>query len=175
MDHAELFVRKSRSLINDDLLPKIKRCIDLLSDDQIWWRPNQVSNSIGNLLLHLEGNIRQWILSGIGGETDRRQRQLEFDERGPIERQELMERLTMTLAAADQVLSRLDKETLLEQREIQGKSRNVLEAIYHVVEHLSMHTGQIILLTKTLSEVDMGFYGHLAKAAGQAIDETKPT
>jgi len=155
MDQAELFINKSRSLLVSDLLPKIRRCLALLSEDQIWWRSNSVSNSIGNLVLHLEGNVRQWILSGVGGLPDQRVRQQEFDETGPIKSDELLKRLTATIAAVDEVLGGLEEQTLLEERQIQGKPRNVLDAVYHVVEHFSMHTGQIILLTKLQNGSDL--------------------
>jgi uncharacterized damage-inducible protein DinB len=163
MDQAELFIIKSRSLLVSDLLPKIRRCLASLSEDQIWWRPNSTSNSIGNLVLHLDGNVRQWILSGVGGLPDQRVRQQEFDETGPINPDELLKRLTATIAAVDEVLGGLEKQTLLEEREIQGKPRNVLDAVYHVVEHFSMHTGQIILMTKMLAERDLEFHSDSTK------------
>src|SRR6266481_8476243 len=163
MDQAELFINKSRRLLVSDLLPKIRHCLALLTEDQIWWRPNSASNSIGNLLLHLEGNVRQWILSGVGGLPDLRVRQQEFDETGPIERDELLKRLTETMAAVDEVIGSLEKQTLLEEREIQGKPRNVLQAVYHVVEHFSMHTGQIIMITKMLTEEDTKLHSDLSK------------
>ena len=163
MDQAELFISKSRGLLVSDLLPKIRRCLALLTEDQIWWRPNSASNSIGNLVLHLEGNVRQWILSGVGGLPDQRKRQQEFDETGPIKPDELLKRLTATIAAVDEVLGGLEKQTLLEEREIQGKPRNVLDAVYHVVEHFSMHTGQIIMITKMLTEEDTKLHSDLSK------------
>jgi len=163
MDQAELFINKSRKLLVGDFLPKIRHCLALLTEDQIWWRPNAASNSIGNLVLHLEGNVRQWILSGVGGLPDQRVRQQEFDETGPIERDELLKRLTETMAAVDEVIGSLEKQTLMEEREIQGKPRNILEAVYHVVEHFSMHTGQIIMITKMITEKDAAFHSDLSK------------
>ncbi|HZS05060.1 MAG TPA: DinB family protein [Blastocatellia bacterium] len=159
-DVAAAFIAESRQYVSTDNLRKIERCVEMLSDEQIWWRPNEESNSVGNLLLHLAGNARQWIISGIGGEPDRRVRQQEFDERSQVPRAELMARLKQTLAEADAVLAGLDAETLLEQRTIQGHERRVLDAIYHVVTHLSMHTGQIILVTKMLTGKDARLTGH---------------
>jgi uncharacterized damage-inducible protein DinB len=152
------FLQESRERLAEDFLPRIERCVGQLSDDQLWWRPNEASNSIGNLMLHLSGNVRQWIVSGIGGATDVRRRQQEFDERGPLPRAEILQRLRDTVAEAARVLADFDPAGLLESRKIQGHEVTVLQAIYHVVEHFSMHTGQIILLTKAQTGRDAGFY-----------------
>ncbi len=152
------FVKYARHLLSGDYLPKIECCLEQLSDDQVWWRANDDSNSIGNLLLHLSGNARQWIVCGLGGETDRRQRDEEFAQREGIARDVLLKRLKDTLAEVDTVLAAFDTTTLLEQRAIQRTEVTALEAIFHVTEHFSMHTGQIILLTKLLSHKDLQFY-----------------
>jgi uncharacterized damage-inducible protein DinB len=157
-DTAQAFIAQSRELLKTDYLPKIERCLERLSDEEVWWRAGDQSNSIGNLLLHLSGNVRQWIVSGIGGERDARVRQQEFDERALIPRGELLSRLKGTLEEVDEVLSGFDVGQILERRTIQGSEVTVLEAVYHVVEHFSMHTGQIILLTKMLKAADMKFY-----------------
>jgi uncharacterized damage-inducible protein DinB len=145
-------------LLSTEYLPKIERCVNLLTDEQIWWRPNPESNSLGNLLLHLAGNVRQWIVCGVGGETDLRERQQEFDQRSVLPAEELLSRLKNTLAEVDTVLATIDGGLLLQRRTIQGCDVVVLDAIYHVVEHFSMHTGQIILLTKQLTASDLHFY-----------------
>jgi uncharacterized damage-inducible protein DinB len=155
---AEAFISQARSLLSHDYLPKIERCLEKLSDDEVWWRANPESNSIGNLLLHLAGNARQWITSGLGAEADQRVRQVEFDERSTIPRGELLARLDETLKEVDGVLARLDPASILERRRIQGHDVTVLYAILHVVEHFSMHTGQIILITKMLTTGDLKFY-----------------
>jgi uncharacterized damage-inducible protein DinB len=152
------FIAKSRSLLMRDYLPKIERCLEKLSDEEVWWRRGEHSNSIGNLILHLSGNARQWIVSGIGGSPDMRARQGEFDERSLIPRSELLARLRQTLQEADQVLENLEPARILERRMFQGTEETILDAIFHVVEHFSMHTGQIILLTKMLAESDLRFY-----------------
>src|SRR4051812_32391841 len=156
-DHAvsHAFVETSRALIATDFLPKIERCLERLTDDDVWWRPNEASNSIGNLLLHLRGNVRQWIVGGVGGRGGERRRQQEFDERGKIPKNELLEGLREVLEQADAVLRDLDADALLSRRHIQGYDVTVLDAIYHVVEHFSMHTGQIILLTKARTADDL--------------------
>src|SRR5678815_653057 len=157
-DIAQTFIQKARDFITDQYLPKIERCVEKLSDEQVWWRPNSESNSIGNLLLHISGNARQWIVCGLGGDVDLRQRQTEFDERKIIAREELLTRLRATVADVDQALERFDPASLLDKYRIQGTESTALAAIFHVTEHFSMHTGQIILLTKMLAGVDLVFY-----------------
>jgi uncharacterized damage-inducible protein DinB len=155
---GQAFITRSRHHFAEDFMPKIERCLELLTDEQIWWRPNPQANSIGNLLLHLSGNVRQWIVCGVGGASDARDRDSEFAQRAIIPRDELLARLKQTLSEADAALARLDSDKLLEPKQIQGCDVSLLEAILHVVEHFSMHTGQIILMAKMFAEVDLGFY-----------------
>ena len=150
-DIAKHFIVQSRGFLSSDYLPKIERCLEVLSDEDVWWRANEGSNSIGNLLLHLEGSTRAWIIGVAGGSHNPRDRQQEFDEREQIPRAELMSRLRQTLAEADEVLARLDVEVLLERRQARGEEVTVLLAVYHAIEHFSMHTGQITLLSKMRS------------------------
>lgn len=152
------FIEESRRFLTQNFLPKIERCVELLADEDIWYRPNESSNSIGNLLLHLNGNVRQWIVSGIGGAEDVRRRQEEFDARHLLPKEELLRRLKSTLEEADSVLAALPAENLLQKRLIQGHEVTSLYAIYHVVEHFSMHTGQIIMLAKARLARDLSFY-----------------
>jgi len=165
-DIAQTFISKSRKLLSSDYLPKIERSLENLSDEEVWWRPNEASNSIGNLLLHLCGNVRQWIVGGVGGREVERQRQQEFDERRLIPAQELLSRVKQVLAEADEVLASVDAEVLLSRRQIQGYDVNVLDAVYHVVEHFGMHTGQIILLTKARTGEDLRLW--------QPVRDTSP-
>lgn len=155
---SRTFIQNAREFLGDEYLPKIERCLEQLTDEQIWWRPNPESNSIGNLVLHVCGNARQWIVCGLGGKTDRRKRQTEFDERGPISRGELLTLLRKTIADADEALAGFDATRLLEVFAIQRTEATALAAIFHVTEHFSMHTGQIILLTKMLANLDLVFY-----------------
>ena len=157
-DTAQAFVDHARKYLRDDYLPKIERCLEQLNDEQVWWRANEQSNSIGNLILHLSGNARQWIVSGLGGASDARVRSQEFAERRSIPRLELLATLRQTLKDVDAVLASFDPIRLSERYAIQGTAVTALEAIFHVTEHFSMHTGQIILLTKLLAEKDLGFY-----------------
>ena len=152
---ALAFLDKSRSLIASDYVPKIEQCLDRLSDADIWWRPNEASNSIGNLILHLCGNVTMWIIGGVGALPFERHRQLEFDERRKIPASELRSRLRGVVQQADDVMSAVSADELLSRRQIQGYDVSVLEAIYHVVEHFGMHTGQIIVLSKARVAQDL--------------------
>jgi uncharacterized damage-inducible protein DinB len=155
---AQGFLEQSRAYLQDDYVPRIARCLDQLSEEDVWWRPNEASNSICNLILHVMGNARQWILHGVGGAPDVRHRQEEFDQREAIPKDQLLSRLSITIAEVADVLCRVPPEELLERRSIQGYDTTVLGAIYHVVEHFAMHTGQIILLTKARTGRDAGLY-----------------
>jgi uncharacterized damage-inducible protein DinB len=168
------FVEKARELLTEEYLPKIERCVEKLTDEQVWWRPNEESNSIGNLLLHLSGNARQWIVSGLGETSDERRRQTEFDERRIIARDELLDILRTTIADVDRVLASFDPTRLLDSYPIQGTKATALQAIFHVTEHFSMHTGQIILLTKMLTKTDLVFYDFSTGKPVHTWDEARP-
>jgi uncharacterized damage-inducible protein DinB len=152
------FLAEARRHLLEDYLPKIERCLERLTDEQVWWRASERSNSVGNLLLHLEGNLRQWVVSGAGGAADTRLREREFGERRRLPRAELLAALRAAVLEADDVLARLDPATLLETRRVQGLGVTLLNAVFHAVEHFAMHTGQIILLTKALADADLAFY-----------------
>jgi uncharacterized damage-inducible protein DinB len=136
---------------------RIAACVDRLSDDQIWSRGHATENSIGNLCLHLSGNVRQWILQGV------RDRDSEFAAKGGVARAELLAQLRDTVEAACQVISSLTPARLEDKITVQGYHQTVLEAVYHVVEHFAGHTGQIIFATKGLQGEDLGFYRHLSR------------
>ena len=156
---------ESRRLLRSEYLPKIERCLERLSEEDVWWRPNETSNSIGNLLLHLCGNVGQWIIGGVGQRECERHRQQEFDERSHLPWRDLLAKLKATLAEADEVIGSLDSESLLARRHIQNDDVTVLEAIYHVVEHFGMHTGQIIVLTKMRTGTDLKLWQPRSGAA----------
>jgi uncharacterized damage-inducible protein DinB len=153
------FINQASAFLATEYLPKLERCLEQLDDNQIWWRANPQSNSIGNLVLHLCGNARQWIVCGLGGETDERHRDAEFAQKDIIERDRLLQLLRSTVTDVGKTLDTIDESTLLEKRKIQGNDVEILYAIFHVTEHFSMHTGQIIMLTKMLASRDMAFYG----------------
>jgi uncharacterized damage-inducible protein DinB len=157
-DIGQAFIDRSRSYLTSEYLPKIRRCIQEIEEEDLWWRPDSQSNSMGNLLLHLAGNVRQWVVSGIGGVADVRERQREFAAHGGPGRRELLQLLDATLREVDLVLAQLAPERLLERRMIQGRDVSVLDALYHAVEHFGMHTGQIIYITKLRTNRDLMFY-----------------
>ena len=160
MDHeiGKAFLLQARSHLNEDFMPKIARCLEVLSEEDVWWRAHETNNSVGNLLLHLAGNVRQWIVSGIGGKPDTRQRPLEFSERNPIPKKIVWSKLHDVVAEASQVLESFPTEQLLDKCKIQGFDKTALQAIFHVVEHFSMHTGQIIYITKLREGRDLKFH-----------------
>lgn len=141
---------------------RIEVCVAKLTPEQVWGRGGEHQNAIGNLLLHLAGNVRQWILSGIGGAPDTRVRDEEFAARRGIDPADLVERLKATVKEAEEVIRGLSAEQLMERMVVQGYDVTKLEAIFHVVEHFTGHTFQIIFATKLLTGEDMGFYAHLA-------------
>ena len=144
----QIFLDASRAYLLDEYLPKIRLAVAPLNDADIWWRPAPGSNSIGNLILHIAGNARQWLIAGVGGAVDARDRDAEFAATDGWTREALLAHLADTLHEIDAVLARVNDEQLREPRVIQGAHVTVFHAIYHVVEHISMHTGQIIQLAK---------------------------
>jgi hypothetical protein len=127
---------------------RIGHCVGQLDDEQVWWRPLESMNSIANILLHLSGNLQQWIVSGVGGEPDVRDRPGEFSERGAIPRAELLARFEAVVARVDAVLANLDEGRLLEPRRIQGFDETAISATWHSLEHLGGHTQEIIYITR---------------------------
>ena len=147
----------ARHSIEAHHFPRIARCLDILPEKDIWWRPNEASNSAGNLVLHLTGNVRQWIISGLGGQPDTRHRDQEFSEKGPLPKRVILARLRTTVKEAGQVIASRAAVDLASTHHIQGFKVTGLQAILHVVEHFAFHTGQIIYLTKMKVQKDLGF------------------
>jgi hypothetical protein len=127
---------------------RITHCLDQLNDVQLWWRPHEAMNSIANLILHLCGNVRQWIIAGVGGRPDTRNRPQEFAERGPIPKAEVARRLDAVVHEADAALAAVSDAQLLEPRRIQGFDETVLAAIFDSLAHFQGHTQEIIHLTR---------------------------
>ena len=150
-------VQEARQLLTETYTPRIARCLKLLSEEEIWWRPNRASNSVGNLVLHLQGNVRQWIISGLGGQPDRRLRDGEFAEKGSIARRALLRGLRTTVKEADEVLANLGQSHLQRNFSIQGFHVTGLQAVWHVAEHFAFHAGQIIFVTKLKCGKDLRF------------------
>jgi uncharacterized damage-inducible protein DinB len=137
---------------------QIKECVEGLSEEQIWQRSGEHANSIGNLVLHLAGNIRQWIVHGIGGLPDVRQRDQEFAARGGRSTAEILSLFESTLTQAVGIIQQMPLERLVERIKPQNHDVAILEAMYQVVGHLQLHTGQIIFATKQIAGKDLGFY-----------------
>ena len=150
---------------------RIESCLTELPPHRLWARDSENENAVGNLLLHLEGNVRQWILSGIGAGPDQRDRPSEFSARTGATAAVLLAKLRGTVGEAVALVRALPHQRLVEEVSIQGYDTTVLSAIFHVVEHFSGHTYQIILLTKHFTRKDLGFYGYLDKTGRKEVEQ----
>jgi hypothetical protein len=160
---ANLFLRFSRDTLVNQYWPRLRKCVEPLTDEQIWWRPNAASNSIGNLMLHLNGNMRQWLVDSFNQAEDKRDRPAEFAALGTITGSALLEKLGGTISEGAMVLDRLTEAELTAPYEIQGYNVHGLDAVYQVVEHFGLHYGQIAYITKMITDKDLGFYRELNK------------
>ena len=138
--------------------PRIKNCLDRLTEDQVWQKPNAVTNSIANLILHLCGNITQYIISSLGHTPDIRERDMEFNTTGGYNKANLLERIEQVTKAAVDILNNTKKKELKRVRSVQGFEMTGMAVVIHVTEHYSYHVGQIALLTKMLVNQDLRFY-----------------
>jgi len=154
------------------LAEQIDDCLGRLTAEQVWARSGKSDNSVGNLVLHLCGNVTQWIGSGVGSRIDHRDRDAEFAARGGVRPAELAEKLNAVVSDAIAIIRDQTGDRLMEVIHPQGYMVTVMEAIYHVVEHFSQHTGQILFATKLMLDEDLGYYQHLAKGASHG--ETTP-
>lgn len=141
----------------NEYLGKIEAAVAPLSETQLWWRPNEASNSVANLLAHLHGNLSQWVLDGLGGQSFERHRSEEFAARGGETKLELLSRLRETVGRCRTAIAGLPDAELARVRKIQNYELDGYSALFHTVEHMSYHTGQIVLLAKQL-EVPLDFY-----------------
>ncbi|HKW48505.1 MAG TPA: DUF1572 family protein [Gemmatimonadaceae bacterium] len=158
MDIGQNFIDRSRAYLADEYRIKLRKTLATVSPELLWWRPNDESNSVGNLVMHLEGNVRQWIVGAIGGAPDVRNRAGEFAAKEGGTREELMRRMEQTLDEADAVLAKLRPEQLTERRRVQARDVSVLDAVYQVVQHFALHLGQIILVAKAQVPGAVKFY-----------------
>jgi hypothetical protein len=158
---ATIFLGFSRNKLLNQYWPRLKTCVEPMTVEQIWWRPNDASNSIGNLILHLNGNMTQWLVASFNKDEDKRNRPEEFAAQGGLTAAELLKRLGATIAEAEKVLNRFTVEELLAPYVIQGHHVRGLDAVYQVIEHFGLHYGQIAYITKTLEGKDLGFYREL--------------
>ena len=161
MTVTQEFLTFSRSKLLDEYWPRLRSCVESLSDEQLWWRPNEASNSVGNLLLHLNGNVYQWLVASFIRSDDARDRPAEFAAEGGQSAAALLQQLDGTLRKVSEVLSRLTDADLTATMNIQGYTVTGLHAVYHVVEHFGMHYGQILYITKLVRGEHLGFYRQL--------------
>ncbi|MBK8249050.1 MAG: DUF1572 family protein [Gemmatimonadetes bacterium] len=160
------FIERCRYYLGEEYPAKIRAVLEVIPDEALWWRPNIWSNSVGNLVLHLCGNVRQWVVSGIGGVTDVRKRDEEFAAREGYSAEELRGILDETIREVEATLAALPVDELMKQRLIQGRDTLVMSALFHVVEHFSTHTGQIVWLGKMWSGAgSIRFYDDANNAA----------
>ena len=177
MSVPEIFISRSRYWLTKEYPIKLRHCVNALPQRAIWTRPNQGSNSIGNLLVHLTGNVTEWILGGVGGRSITRNRAGEFAQTDGADGSRLLDNLEEVLREADGILGGLTEADLGRSVVIQERDTTVLAAVYHVVEHFSMHTGQIVFLTKIYAPDKIHFYedaGGLAHPTwhrGTTLDE----
>jgi hypothetical protein len=157
------FLAYSRYKLCTQYWPRLRTCVSPLTPEQIWWRPNPASNSIGNLVLHLAGNVRQWLVASFNGQTDERDRPAEFSRTEGMTAAEILAVLGAAVDDGEQVLARLTEAELTRTYAIQGVTVSGLAAVYQVVEHFGLHYGQIVYITKLLTEKDLGFYRELAR------------
>jgi uncharacterized damage-inducible protein DinB len=151
-----------RYLLNENF-PRVMKCIEMLTDEQIWYRPNAESNSVGNLVLHLSGNLNQWVLSSMGGKTFERIRQAEFDAEKTNTKDELLQMMDQLKEELNSCIKTVTIEELLRDRPVQIYEENGMTILLHVTEHFSYHTGQIAYLTKWLTNQQTHFYESLEK------------
>ena len=159
------FIAEIKRRLFEESMVRLKKCLAELTEAQIWYRPNKSSNSIGNLVLHLHGNVRQWVVAGLGKNKDVRERQLEFDEQGPVSTKKMLADMDQLMVEVNAILDNTTSDDLLEVRNVQGFQESGLSILVHITEHFSYHVGQMTYIVKMLKDKDMGYYdGHNLEA-----------
>ena len=159
---GQMLIHQAEVRILNESLPRIKKCLDQLSPDQIWFRPNPEMASIGNLVLHIIGNARQWILAGLLGQPDHRDRDAEFSAMNASPGKSLLVLLEEFEADLRQALPSITEDKLQDEYHVQVFRESGVSILVHVIEHASYHTGQIARETKRMRQSDLGFYADLA-------------
>ncbi len=167
MQYHILFISEIKRRLIGECQMRTLECLDLLSDEEIWYRPNVHSNSVGNLVLHLCGNVTQWLFSTMGGEEDHRIRQWEFDERGPIGKEILKKKIIDLMVKAEKIINSLSTGQLETFYPVQGFRESGIAILIHITEHFSYHVGQMTYYVKAKKDLDVGYY------AGQDLDRTQ--
>ncbi|GMW00711.1 MAG: hypothetical protein AMXMBFR84_18480 [Candidatus Hydrogenedentota bacterium] len=158
-------IEETKRRLFEESFPRLRTCLGLIGPEDVWHRVNGECNSVGNLMLHICGNARQWIGSGLGGANDNRNRASEFAASGPMPASELLAHLDETETFLRETLERIDPDTLLQKRRVQIYDESGLSILVHVIEHVSYHTGQITHMVKAMKAVDTGYY------AGQKLNQ----
>jgi uncharacterized damage-inducible protein DinB len=154
-------VKEFEQRVFEESYDRIYRCLSLVRDEDLWRQLHPNVPSIGNMILHLSGNARQWILSGLGERPDNRERDLEFVPQPNIKKSELVFLLENLKVNLKQTLNELPEAEFLNYRSIQGFEVTGFSAIVHVLEHFSYHTGQITTLTKLITGKQTDYYGNV--------------
>lgn len=152
------FIQVAIHYLRDVFLPRLKTCLNLLDEEELWENPAQNLVSPGNLVVHLAGNLRQYLISGLSGAPDVRDREREFQDQARLARDELINLIESTLEEAETVLEKLSEDALAADVIIQGMQHTGYSAVIHAVEHFSYHLGQITFWTKYKKQVDVGYY-----------------
>jgi uncharacterized damage-inducible protein DinB len=160
-DFKKEIIAQFRERVFQESIPRLKKCLAELTDEEIWWRPNENSNAIGNLVLHLCGNARQWVLSGLGGAPDMRERQKEFDQRAIIPKAILLDLVDTLQADIDKRLDTISATELLRVRPVQIYQETGVSILIHVIEHFSYHVGQMTYSVKYMKNKQLGYYDGL--------------
>ena len=171
---TSLFLDFSRMKLLEQYWPRMKKAVESLTDEQVWWRPNEASNSIGNLMLHLNGNVTQWIVASFNRQQDARNRPAEFAAREGMSAAELIATLGATVARAGETLARLTEADLVAIYEIQGFTVSGVQAVYQVIEHFALHYGQVLYIVKQVQGRDLGFTNQLDKHGRALAPNKKP-
>ncbi|MFK7978993.1 MAG: DinB family protein [Saprospiraceae bacterium] len=152
------FIAEIKRRLFEESMVRLKKCLAELTEEQIWYRPNNASNSVGNLVLHLHGNVRQWVVAGLGKNKDVRERQLEFNEQGPVPTNKMLADMDRLMVEVNTILDKMTSDDLLEVRNVQGFQESGLSILVHITEHFSYHVGQMTYIVKMLKDMDMGYY-----------------
>lgn len=155
---ADLLKQEFKKRVYEEGFHRIERCLAILSEDDVWSRPNDNCNSVGNLILHLNGNVTQWITTSFGKIPDTRQRGKEFYPDPTISKKSLLILLQSIYSKTFSIIEQITTEDLENSYLVQGFNETGASILVHVIEHFSYHVGQITLLTKIIKNVDTGYY-----------------
>ena len=158
---TQMLVAEFKRRVFEESYPRIIKCLQLLNEDAIWYRPNDSSNSVGNLIIHLCGNMEQWICSGLFGEMDHRQRSGEFDLRMRFSKKALLATMADVKEKVMSRINEIDEPSLKTIYDVQVFKETGCAILVHVIEHFSYQTGQIAYITKMLLDEDLAFYGDM--------------